>query len=94
MIQILVSASDGSSRKQSTDRAGDRPTNTKMADVKIEEEQKPEAPVETSQATASGDDADDNNDEVCIPAYPLDIDSWLSTGLWPYSMRARSRGED
>lgn len=39
-----------------------------MADVKIDEEQKPEPPVETSQANATGDAADDNNDEEEITA--------------------------
>lgn len=60
-----------------------------MSDVKIEEEQKPEVPVEASEATATGDAADDNNDEVCTPAYPRDFDSWLPTGFRPPSMRAR-----
>lgn len=51
-----------------------------MSDVKIEEEQKPEAPVEASQAAATGDAGDDNNDEVCTPAYTPDIYSRLSMG--------------
>lgn len=65
-----------------------------MSDVKIEEEQKPEVPVEASEATATGDAADDNNDEVCTPAYPRDFDSWLPTGFRPPSMRARPRSEE